>query len=75
MLVIPIGLILKNISDRIDISQDVLFSISAVDCPAGMKMPGNCPECQPHSRSPGGHLAVPFLPVLDSLSWKATAFD
>lgn len=75
MLVIPVGIILKNISDRIDISQDVLFSVCTVDCPAGMKMLANCLECQLHSRSPGDHLAVPSLPVLASLSWKATAFD
>lgn len=75
MLVIPIGIILKNVSNRIDISQDVLLSISTVDCPAGMKMPGNCLKCRLYSWSSGGHLAVPFLPVLASLSWKATAFD
>lgn len=40
-----------------------------------MKMLANCLECQLHSRSPGGHLAVPSLPVLASLSWKAAAFD
>lgn len=42
MLVILVGIILKNISDRIDISQDALFSVCTVDCPAGMKDEDAC---------------------------------
>lgn len=76
MLVIPVGIILKNVSDRIDISQGVLFSVCTVDCPAGLKslLTALSVTCTAGALG-NGHLAVPSVPVLASLSWKATAFD